>query len=128
MHAYYYVIVTNTNNSVDGTKTASAKSNVADILMANADSHVALSFDDAGKGVFSESSFALEKSGGTASRTISLIGNWDSQTWYVNGFPKGTEPSITLNAADYAAGKYTLSATVKSGSAYWSKSIAFTVQ
>jgi hypothetical protein len=87
-------------------------------------------FVDGGSGAFSQETFTLYKAG-LAEKTISLIGSWDGQTWYVGAQAVGTGPSITLDAANYSVGPHTLSVTVRKVTggtvAYWSKELTFTV-
>jgi uncharacterized repeat protein (TIGR02543 family) len=94
--------------------------------------NITLSFTDQGAGAFSQGTFTIKKSGTPQTKTITLTGAWDSQTWYVGVNAVGTGDSVTLNAANYSAGFHTISVTVQKGSGaaavYWSKAITFTVE
>jgi hypothetical protein len=47
--------------------------------------------------------------------------------WFVDGDPKTPGPSITINAAEYGAGKHRLTLLVSKSGVSWSKEIIFTV-
>jgi uncharacterized repeat protein (TIGR02543 family) len=83
---------------------------------------------DAGSGAFSQADFALSKSGGTRSRTVSITGSgYADPRWFVDGELKGTEDSIAINAADYGAGGHTLALIINKGGVSWSRELKFTV-
>jgi uncharacterized repeat protein (TIGR02543 family) len=84
---------------------------------------------DAGAGAFSQGIFTVYKSGGAGSRTLNIAGSgYTSPRWFVDGELKGTESSLTVNAADYGAGGHTLSLIISRSGVSWSKEITFTVQ
>jgi hypothetical protein len=93
--------------------------------------NITVGFNDGGSGAFSQETFTLYK-GGAATKTISLSGSWNGQTWYVGAQAVGTGTSVTLNAVNYSVGPHTLSVTVRKVTAetvvYWSKALTFTVE
>jgi uncharacterized repeat protein (TIGR02543 family) len=84
--------------------------------------------DKAGSAL-SEPSFSLAKSGGTATKTISVSGsdNDEAVRWYVGLALIHTGSGVTLNAANLSPGKHTLQVTAEYGGILYSKEIAFTV-
>jgi uncharacterized repeat protein (TIGR02543 family) len=82
---------------------------------------------DAGAGAFSQTTFTLSKSV-NASQTVYVNGSdYSNPRWEVDGEPRGTANSITLNAADYGLGKHWLTLIISKGGASWSKEISFTI-
>jgi uncharacterized repeat protein (TIGR02543 family) len=88
---------------------------------------ITLGFDDPGSGVFDQTTFTVKKSGSPASQTLTLKGTWISQEWRVDGSVRGTGTVFTVNAGDYTPGGHTLGLTVYDGTAFWSKTLGFTV-
>jgi hypothetical protein len=89
-----------------------------------------LYFDDAGNAAFTvDTAIVLSKTGATQNQPIALSGDWSSQAWYVDAVrtAKGTDTSFTLNVENYTVGPHHLTVRVNDGSAYWSKTITFTV-
>jgi hypothetical protein len=83
---------------------------------------------DAGDGAFSQGSFTVSKSGNPGNRTISITGTgYADPRWIVDGTLKGTETSITIQAADYGLGSHNISLFIIKSGITWSKDIAFTV-
>jgi hypothetical protein len=83
---------------------------------------------DGGQGAFSQGSFTIHKTGGAAGQTVSISGTgYTNPCWYVDSNLVQTGNSITINAADYAAGGHFLTLKVNKNGAPWSKEIAFTV-
>jgi uncharacterized repeat protein (TIGR02543 family) len=84
--------------------------------------------DKAGSAL-SELSFSLAKSGGTATKTISVSGsdNDEAVRWYVGLALIHTGSGVTLDAANLSPGKHTLQVTAEYGGILYSKEIAFTV-
>jgi uncharacterized repeat protein (TIGR02543 family) len=84
---------------------------------------------DTGAGAFNQADFTVYKSGGTGSQTVSLTGSgYTNPRWFVDGELKGTADSITVNAADYTAGKHILSLEASKEGLSWSKELPFTVE
>jgi hypothetical protein len=96
---------------------------------------IELRFDDPGAGAWDSEAvggtFTIYQDGTTleesSSKTIALVGAWDSQEWRVDGRSRGTGVSIVLNAGDYTVGGHTLQVTAWQGGAAWSKTVPFTV-
>jgi uncharacterized repeat protein (TIGR02543 family) len=84
--------------------------------------------DKAGSAL-SEPSFSLAKSGGTATKTLSVSGsdNDGSVRWYVGLVLIHTGAGVTLNAANLSLGKHILQVTAEYGGILYAKEIAFTV-
>jgi uncharacterized repeat protein (TIGR02543 family) len=88
---------------------------------------ITLNFDT-GDGAFSQAAFTVYKSGGTGSQTVSISGaGYTKPRWEVDGDQKGTGTGITINAADYGAGKHVLTLLVIKNGVTWSKELPFTV-
>jgi uncharacterized repeat protein (TIGR02543 family) len=93
---------------------------------------IALSYEDlidkAGSAL-SEPSFSLARSGGTATKTISVSGSDDdgAARWHIGLALIHTGSSVTLNAANLSLGKHTLQVMARYGGTLYSKEIAFTV-
>jgi hypothetical protein len=81
---------------------------------------------DAGAGAFSQGAFTISKPGG--SQIVSLTGSgYTNPRWFVDGELKGTETSLTVNAADYSLGGHTLSLIISKSGVSCSKGITFTI-
>jgi hypothetical protein len=92
---------------------------------------ITLTITDVGDGSFSQASFTINKSGtpNSDSQTVTITGTgYTNIRWFVDGVQKGTENSVTVNAANYMTGGHSLSLLVDKGGASWSKSIDFTVE
>jgi uncharacterized repeat protein (TIGR02543 family) len=82
---------------------------------------------DAGEGAFTQASFTLSKSA-TESQSLTLTGTgYTNPRWYVDDNLKGTDNSVTINAADYGAGGHSLALIISKDGVSWSKEIGFTV-
>jgi predicted small integral membrane protein len=94
---------------------------------------ITLNFTDPGQGAFSQTSFAINKSGSPnpVSQTISLAGIWDTNPaprWDIdNGRRVTTGNSVTVNAGDLNAGGHSLTVTVYKNGVPWSGTLDFTV-
>jgi hypothetical protein len=88
------------------------------------DQPIELSFSDPGSGAFDQASFTVSSG---ASQTINLTGTWTSREWRVDGRVRGSENSFTVNAGDYTAGGHILEVVVSDGTAFWSRTLRFTV-
>jgi hypothetical protein len=82
----------------------------------------------------SNSNVAISKSGSggePTSFTIAVTGAYTGVQWYLGVVPvtgsRGTAQSLTLDAADYAAGTYILGVTVTNNGVPYSTDIRFTV-
>jgi hypothetical protein len=83
---------------------------------------------DAGSGAFSQANFAVSKSGGTQSQTVSITGwGYTNPRWFVDGELEGTGNSITIDAADYGEGGHNLTLIITKSGVSWSREISFTV-
>jgi uncharacterized repeat protein (TIGR02543 family) len=83
---------------------------------------------DIGEGAFAKESFAVSKSGGTGSMTVSLVGAvFARPRWFVDGDPKGTGNALVINAADYTLGNHILTLEATRSGQSWSKTISFAV-
>jgi uncharacterized repeat protein (TIGR02543 family) len=121
----------NTQSNGSGTSFIASTRVSADITVhaqwALADFTITL-YLDAGEGAFSQSSFTVYKSGGTAGQTVTLSGTgYTNPRWYVDANLAQSGNSISINAADYTAGGHFLTLKVNRNDAPWSKEIAFTV-
>jgi hypothetical protein len=117
---YYYVVVTNTNNSVNGTKTALATSNRAAVTIS---AGVSVRFN----GLPEDQTFTVSRETGTISwkvnTAINLTGpdDFDTYAWDVDGkaVAGATTNTLTLHAQTYAMGTHTVTVKVtKSGKTY----------
>jgi uncharacterized repeat protein (TIGR02543 family) len=81
---------------------------------------------DAGAGAFSQVEFSVSKPSGSQTVTIDGSG-YSNPRWEVDGEPRGTENSITVNAADYSLGKHRLTLIISKSGISWSKELSFTV-
>jgi uncharacterized repeat protein (TIGR02543 family) len=127
---YYYVVITNTNNSVSGTKTATATSNVAAVTINATVGEITWTFS----GLPEDETSALINSGNTLSWTantaliVGVPNTFSSYTWFVDGTPiSGTTSMITLYARNYALGSHTVSVRVVKDGMPYSKSLSFTI-
>jgi uncharacterized repeat protein (TIGR02543 family) len=77
----------------------------------------------------SEPSFSLAKSGGTATKTLSVSGsdNDGAARWHVGLALIHTGSGVTLNAANLSLGRHTLQVTALYGGTLYSKEIPFVV-
>jgi uncharacterized repeat protein (TIGR02543 family) len=82
---------------------------------------------DAGNDAFAGGTFTVYKSGGTGSQTLNLASGYTNPRWFVDGDLKATEPGITIDAAEYGAGKHHLTLLATRNGVSWSKEISFTV-
>jgi hypothetical protein len=126
---YYYVVVTNTNNSVNGTKTATATSSVATVTV-HALLGINIGFNFGAITIQgAEGSTTIHRTGNPTSLTLTAP-EYDSIKWYVDGVLKtgATGRSITLTATAYDIRKHSVTFTgVKDGIPY-SRLIPFTVE
>ncbi len=128
---YYYVEITNTNNSVNGTKTATVTSTVATVTVVTPTGSVAITitigfnFDEVT--VTGSDGNNIISKGEPTSLTLTATG-YTNVKWYIDGSPTGiTADSITIDAADYDTRKHSVTFTgVKNGIPY-SKELPFTV-
>jgi hypothetical protein len=91
------------------------------------DGAISLGFNDEGSGAFSDETFTLSQ-GVPDSKIITLVGNWSSQEWRVDGLVKGSGATFTVNAADYTLGTHTLRVTVRNMNGVpWSEALQFTI-
>jgi hypothetical protein len=74
----------------------------------------------------SPDSITLSKSN-YGSITVSVTENWDSVNWYVDGANWGGDTEIGLSAFSYPVGKHTVTAVVKQGTVFYSKTLHFEV-
>ncbi|MHB9294042.1 hypothetical protein Holit_03168 [Hollandina sp. SP2] len=82
---------------------------------------------DAGTGAFSQTSFSISR-GGSEIQAVSITGSgYTNPRWEVDGEPKGTGNSITIQAADYRVGKHSLTLIISKSGISWSKELSFTV-
>jgi hypothetical protein len=111
----YYVIVTNTNNGVNGTKTASTNSGTATVTITTVGtggfSYTAWVNGDDGLISDMPEYFDISKSD-FDTLTITVAADLTGAQWSINGIdlaaPQGTAQSITIEAINYALGDYTL--------------------
>jgi uncharacterized repeat protein (TIGR02543 family) len=83
---------------------------------------------DAGDASFSQGSFTLYKNASPGSQTGPITGSgYTNPRWFVGNEFRGTADSITIYAADYSPGDYTLSLIISKNGVSWSKEITFTV-
>jgi hypothetical protein len=71
----------------------------------------------------------ISKSGATKTIVLTASSDYANPVWYVDGSTteKSSEGNITLNAADYAATKHSVSFTGTKDGTLYSKEIPFTV-
>jgi hypothetical protein len=82
---------------------------------------------DAGEGAFTQTSFTLSKNV-AESQSVTLTGTgYTNPRWYVDDNLKGTDNSVTINAADYGAGGHILALIISKDCVSWSREITFTV-
>jgi fibronectin type 3 domain-containing protein len=120
----YYYKVSAVNAGGEGPKSNSVPGTTL------ADSTITVTIDR-GQGAFSQGDFTVSKTG-SQTQDIAVTGTgYSSPRWFVDGVQRGTGNSITVRAADYAAGVHSLSLLVEmeiSGvNVPWSKEIDFTV-
>jgi hypothetical protein len=128
---YYYVIVTNTNNSVNGTKTATAISDAATIIVSVRGSLDISIGSDYGEITItgSDGTNTISKNGTPQTLTLSASG-YTGVVWYVDGNAEGIADSgsgIAINAGEYRTGSHTITFTGKRGNVPYSRAIPFTV-
>jgi hypothetical protein len=132
---YYYVAITNTNNNVDGEiKTALAYSNAVTFTVTstgtgsfsfaawvNGDDKLIIAMPD---------NFDISRSSGD-SIAITVADDLTDPQWSVNNKdippPRGAARTITIEAATYAVGNYTLGLYAKKGGIAYSINITFMV-
>jgi hypothetical protein len=127
---YYYVVVTNTNNSVNGTKTVSTTSNAAAVTVNTTIGEITWTFS----GLPEDETSALINSGSTLSwtantaLTVGVPNIFSSYAWFVDGIPiSGTTSMITLYARNYALGSHTIAVRVVKDGTPYSKSLSFII-
>jgi uncharacterized repeat protein (TIGR02543 family) len=130
---YYYVVVTNTNNKVEGAKTATIRSREAKIMTGVGTGDLAFDVwvkDDRSLVSDMPNKLSISKELGQ-SLVINAAGDLASLQWSINGAdldaPRGTAQSIAIDAANYGAGTYTLGLRAVKGAAPYSINITFSV-
>jgi hypothetical protein len=128
--AYYYVVVTNTNNSVNGTKTATRTSTVATVtILAPGTLGINIGFNFGAITITgSDGINTIRRTGSPTSLTLSATG-YSSVQWYVDGVLKtgATGSSITLTAAAYDIRNHSVTFTGSKDGIPYSQLIPFRV-
>jgi uncharacterized repeat protein (TIGR02543 family) len=70
----------------------------------------------------------ISKSGTPSAHTFTVSGDFDSYRWLVDGSPRGSGKSFTLNAGDYAVGDHQISLEVTLDGGVYSDDHTFKVQ
>jgi uncharacterized repeat protein (TIGR02543 family) len=129
---YYYVLVTNTNNSVDGEKTAVTGSRAAEVRTNIGLQSFVLVWVTDGGSIVSDMPENLRISRELEENFVitAAEGLTDLQ-WTLNGVdleaPRGTHNSIVIEAVDYPPRNYTLGLRAQKDNAPYSITVTFTV-
>jgi hypothetical protein len=124
---YYYVVVINTNNSVNGTKTASTTSTRAAVTVTYSGVNVAFT------GLPQDETINLTGTA-TASWTdnapisFTVPNTLTVSAWYVDGLVvDGTDNTLSFTAQDYGPGVHVVTAQVNVAGKGYTKTARFTI-
>jgi uncharacterized repeat protein (TIGR02543 family) len=130
---YYYVVVTNTNNAVEGEKTATTRSREARVMtgVGMGGLPFAVWVNDDYSLVSNMPANISVSRGSQGSFVITAADDLDGIQWSINGTdldaPRGTDQSIAIEAANYDVGTYTLGLRAEKDNVPYSINITFRV-
>jgi uncharacterized repeat protein (TIGR02543 family) len=130
---YYYALITNTNNNVEGEKTAVTSSRAARVMTGVGAGNLAFAVwanDDRSLISNMPEDLGVSKAA-NESLVISAAEDLTGLQWSINGAdlsaPRGTAQTISIEAAHYGVGTYTLGLRAKKDNTPYSINITFSV-